>query len=293
MKLYIILLAILALAYGKPLCGCSKTMVMEVTNVYENGDTDFHYGYCENLSDGRGFTAGIIGFCTGTGDAWKMIQYYHTLTGGKDKFTPMDKALEKLAKDESQDTGSIKNYCKVFTELGLHDPKFRQAQDHIRKQMYFDPSQKAADQLGLKFTVSRGQLYDTAIEHGAGDGKDDMGSIIKYTNQQFSKDAPGKSGSTLNINGHKVDEFVWLNEFLDQRELDLKHPKDQANQGGNYWAQTTYRIKSYKYIMKNNPKYWGKTVKILDNDGKPMTVKCKIKIAKRSKFVKWFRRRIF
>ncbi|KAJ2109503.1 hypothetical protein IW146_006331, partial [Coemansia sp. RSA 922] len=66
------------------LSGCAKSLALQVTNVYENGDTAFHYEYCEDLKDGRGFTAGIAGFCSGTGDALEVVKLYHKLTGGKD-----------------------------------------------------------------------------------------------------------------------------------------------------------------------------------------------------------------
>ncbi|KAJ2376692.1 hypothetical protein IW150_001824, partial [Coemansia sp. RSA 2607] len=39
------------------LSGCAKSIALQITNIYENGDTNFHYDYCENLHDGRGFTA--------------------------------------------------------------------------------------------------------------------------------------------------------------------------------------------------------------------------------------------
>ncbi|KAJ2768597.1 hypothetical protein IWQ56_002877, partial [Coemansia nantahalensis] len=90
--------AALAASARAALGACSKDIALRITNVYENSDVKFHYDYCENIKDGRGFTSGIVGFCTGTSDAWEVIQEYHKLTGGKDAFSPMDRALAKLAK---------------------------------------------------------------------------------------------------------------------------------------------------------------------------------------------------
>ncbi|PIA14087.1 lysozyme-like protein, partial [Coemansia reversa NRRL 1564] len=161
---------------------CSKEIALRITNVYENDDTDFHYDYCENLKDGRGFTAGIAGFCTGTGDAWEIIQQYHKLTGGDDDFSAMDSTLKKYSKSESDSTKGLKDYCDVWEKLGKSDIKFQQAQDIVRNKMYYAPSQKYADELGLRFDISRAQMYDAGIQHGTGDDADGLGALIKITN---------------------------------------------------------------------------------------------------------------
>ncbi|KAJ2760887.1 hypothetical protein IWQ56_005382 [Coemansia nantahalensis] len=256
------------------MCGCAKDIAMRITNIYENGDTAFHYDYCEDLKDGRGYTAGIAGFCTGTADAWEVIQEYHRMTGGKDDFSPMDGTLSKLAKSGGASVAGLSDYCEVWEKLGKSDTKFQKAQDAIRDQMYLYPSQKAADKLGLKLDISRAQMYDTGIQHGTGDDRDGLLALIAQTSKSFTADAPGKSPSTLNINGKKVDEIVWLKKFIQVREADLKNPKEKDNQGGNYWAQTTYRTKSFSYMIDQGEFKWSKTVKLLDNDGNPTTVTC-------------------
>ncbi|KAJ2099225.1 hypothetical protein GGI09_002897 [Coemansia sp. S100] len=256
------------------LCGCAKSLALQVTNVYENGDTAFHYEYCEDLKDGRGFTAGIAGFCSGTSDAWEVIQLYHTLTGGKDDMSQFDATMAKYAESGSDSTSGLSNYCEVWKKLGTGDAKFRQAQDTIRDKMYFAPAMAQAKTLGLKTSIAQAQLYDTAIEHGAGDDADGLISLIKRTNEKVTADVAGTSNSTLNVNGHKIDEIAWLNLFLVVRTDDLEHPREKENQGGNYWAQTTYRVKSYQYAIQQKEYKWGTSVKILDNDGKPITVKC-------------------
>ncbi|KAJ1862586.1 hypothetical protein LPJ73_000722, partial [Coemansia sp. RSA 2703] len=228
-----------------------------------------------NLHDGRGFTAGIVGYCTGTGDAWDVIQEYHKLTGGNDEFSPLDSRLKKLADSGSDSTSGIGNYCKIWEKLGKSDARFRQAQDIIRDNTYIQPANKYSNDLGLRLSISQGQMYDTGVQHGTGHDADGLGSLIKRTNSKFNSDAAGDSGSTLNINGHQVDEIVWLKKFLDVRTDDLKHPRESDNQGGNYWASTVYRVKSYRYAIDQKEYNWNGSVRILDNDGKPTTVSCK------------------
>ncbi|KAJ2722907.1 hypothetical protein GGI07_002983 [Coemansia sp. Benny D115] len=273
-KLALLAVPFLAAVSDASFCGCTKSIALQVTNIYENGDTKFHYDYCENLKDGRGFTAGIAGFCSGTGDGWDVIQEYHRLTGGSDEFSSMDSYLKKYADSGSDSTTGITNYCKVWEKLGKNDANFRKAQDTIRDRLYVAPVEKYINTLGIKLSITKGQLYDTGIEHGTGTDADGLGSLISNTNAAFKSDASGDSGSTLNINGHKVDEVVWLKKFFDIREEDLKHPKEADNQGGNYWASTLYRVESYKYALDQKQYNWGNSVKFLDNDGKPTTVTC-------------------
>lgn len=51
---------------------------MELVSSAENSTLDrkAQYRYIEDIRDGRGYTAGIIGFCSGTGDMLAMVQAY-------------------------------------------------------------------------------------------------------------------------------------------------------------------------------------------------------------------------
>ncbi|KAJ2403077.1 hypothetical protein GGI23_000216 [Coemansia sp. RSA 2559] len=256
------------------MCGCAKDIAIMITGIYENGDTEPHYDYCENVGDGRGFTAGIAGFCTGTGDAWMVVEEYKTLTGSYGGFEPMVADLEKYAKDGSGSTSGLDSYCKVWKSLGTSDTNFQKAQDDIRDQQNYDPAEAAANNIGLKLDVSQGQIYDTGIQQGTGDDADGLLSIIKETSESFTSNQPGDSGSTLNINGHQVDEIVWLKKFIEVRVSHLMSPKEKDNQSGNAWAKTTYRTDSYSYIIDQKEYMWTKSVDVLDNDGKRTTVTC-------------------
>ncbi|KAJ1946158.1 hypothetical protein EC988_005599 [Linderina pennispora] len=251
---------------------CSKKIALGLTNIYENGDTAFHYDYCENIHDGRGFTAGIAGFCTGTSDAWVVLQEYHKMTGGKDEFSKYDAVMKKLDKSGSGSTSGLDGYCSVWGKLGKSDAKFRAAQDKVRDEMYFDPSQKLADKLGAQLDVTRAQLYDTTIQHGDGSDPDSVGALIKKTSASFKADAKGSSGSTLKINGHNVDEIVWLTKFLQVRTDDLKNPHNKETQ--KEWSESVTRVKSYQYVVAQKQYKWSNSIKALDNDGKATTVKC-------------------
>ncbi|KAJ2458767.1 hypothetical protein GGF42_001873 [Coemansia sp. RSA 2424] len=258
---------------GAVLHGCDKTIALEITNIYENGDADFHYNYCEDINDGRGYTSGIAGFCTGTGDAWLVIQEYHKLTGGKDKMSQFDSVLAEYAQSGNSSVTGLADYCPVWRKLGTSDKKFKKAQDTIRDSVYLSPAMVYAEKLGLRTSIAQGQLYDAGIQHGASDGPDGLGGMVKDANARVTADEAGDSGSTLSINGYKIDEVAWLKKFLVVRANVLSNPQEPPNMSGA-WTKTLYRIKSYQYAVEIKEYNWTSSARILDNDGAPTTITC-------------------
>jgi chitosanase len=58
-----------------------KEIAMQIVSSAENSTTDWkaQYAYIEDINDGRGYTGGIIGFCSGTGDMLEVVRYYTRL----------------------------------------------------------------------------------------------------------------------------------------------------------------------------------------------------------------------
>lgn len=55
-----------------------KEIAMELVSSAENSSLDWkaQYTYIEDIGDGRGYTGGIIGFCSGTGDMLGVVEDY-------------------------------------------------------------------------------------------------------------------------------------------------------------------------------------------------------------------------
>src|SRR5215470_14262683 len=55
-----------------------KEIAMELVSSAENSSLDWkaQYQYIQDIHDGRGYTGGIIGFCSGTGDMLEVVQAY-------------------------------------------------------------------------------------------------------------------------------------------------------------------------------------------------------------------------
>ena len=51
---------------------------MQLVSSAENSSLDWRaqFDYIEDIGDGRGYTAGIIGFCSGTGDMLELVEDY-------------------------------------------------------------------------------------------------------------------------------------------------------------------------------------------------------------------------
>ena len=148
---------------------------MELVSSAENSTLDWkaQYRYIEDIEDGRGYTAGIIGFCSGTGDMLVMVEAYTKAEPGNALagFLP---ALRKV-----NGTASHQGLGQPFVaawRTAAKDPAFRRAQDTERERTYFDPAVAAARQDGLG-TLGQFVYYDAMVMHGPGDDPASFGGI--------------------------------------------------------------------------------------------------------------------
>src|SRR5262245_48667588 len=61
-----------------------KDIAPRLVSSAENSSLDWRaqFGYVEDIDDGRGYTAGIIGFCSGTGDMLELVEAYRAAKPG-------------------------------------------------------------------------------------------------------------------------------------------------------------------------------------------------------------------
>ena len=64
---------------GSGLTANQKAVAEAMTSIWENDTPLLDYAYSENIHDGRGYTSGRAGFCTGTGDAIQVVDCYDKL----------------------------------------------------------------------------------------------------------------------------------------------------------------------------------------------------------------------
>jgi chitosanase len=190
-----------------------KDIAMQLVSSAENSSLDWkaQYGYIEynvehNEKENRGYTAGIIGFTSRTHDMLELVRYYVRIAPGN-VLTPYLPVLEKV-----DGTPSKQGLGRPFEEAwkaAAKDAKFREAQDHERDRVYFDPAVDQAKADGLQ-ELGQFLYYDAIVMHGPGDDRNSFGGI---RTRAMNKAKPPSRGG---------DEPAYLNAFLDARKEAMK-----------------------------------------------------------------------
>ncbi|MGA6152628.1 chitosanase [Stenotrophomonas sp. NPDC087984] len=185
-----------------------KEIAMKLVSSAENSSLDWRaqFKYIEDIGDGRGYTAGIIGFCSGTGDMLDLVEYYTEQKPGNvlAKYLP---ALRDVDGTDSHD-GLDPNFTKDWKKAAA-DKAFQDAQEHERDRVYFNPAVKQGKSDGVG-ALGQFIYYDAIVMHGPGDSKYGFGGIRKTA---LSKAKPPAQGG---------NETTYLNAFLDARKEAMK-----------------------------------------------------------------------
>jgi chitosanase len=181
-----------------------KEIAMELVSSAENSSLDWkaQYKYIEDIGDGRGYTAGIIGFCSGTGDMLDLVTLYDTRKPGNvlSKYLP---ALRKVNGSDSH-SGLGSSFVSAW-KTAAKDTVFQQAQNDERDRVYFNPSVSQAKSDGLR-ALGQFIYYDAIVMHGPGDDPVSFGGIRKTAMKKAKTPAQGGN------------ETTYLNAFLDARK---------------------------------------------------------------------------
>ncbi|WP_443079376.1 chitosanase [Streptomyces sp. P5-A9] len=185
-----------------------KEIAMRLVSSAENSSLDWkaQYGYIEDIGDGRGYTDGIIGFCTSTHDTLELVELY-TKRKPENVLAKYLPALRNVDGSDSHD-GLDPNFPKDWKKAAK-DTAFHQAQNDERDQVYFNPAVKQgkADGIGV---LGQFAYYDTLLMHGSGRDATSFGSIRK---KALTKAKPPAKGG---------DEKKYLSAFLDARVWAMK-----------------------------------------------------------------------
>nr|WP_239135168.1 chitosanase [Streptomyces sp. SID12488] len=185
-----------------------KEIAMQLVSSAENSSLDWkaQYQYIEDIGDGRGYTAGIVGFCSGTGDMLELVQAYTQAKPGN----VLAKYLPALKRVNGSDSHSgLGDAFVADWRTAAKDKTFQQAQDAERDRVYFDPAVKQAKSDGLR-TLGQFIYYDAIVMHGPGDDTVSFGGIRKTALRKAKTPAQGG------------DETAYLNAFLDARKAAMK-----------------------------------------------------------------------
>ncbi|EPH46438.1 chitosanase [Streptomyces aurantiacus] len=213
-----------------------KEIAMKLVSSAENSSLDWkaQYKYIEDIGDGRGYTAGIIGFCSGTGDMLDLVELYAKRKPGNvlAKYLP---ALREVDGSDSHE-GLDPNYTKDWAKAAK-DPVFQQAQNDERDRVYFDPAVKRGKADGIG-TLGQFAYYDAIVMHGDGGDRTSFTNIRK---RALTKAKPPAQGG---------DEVTYLHAFLDARVWAMK--QEQAHEDTSR-VDTAQRVFLNKKNLSLNP----------------------------------------
>ncbi|MBO0515055.1 chitosanase [Streptomyces beijiangensis] len=180
-----------------------KEIAMKLVSSAENSSLDWkaQYKYIEDIGDGRGYTAGIIGFCSGTHDMLDLVELYTARVPGNAlaKYLP---ALRKVDGTDSH-SGLGSGFVSAW-KTAAKDTAFQTAQNDERDRVYFDPAVKQGKTDGIG-TLGQFAYYDAIVMHGDGDDSTSFSSIRKRALAKAKTPAQGGN------------ETTYLNAFLDAR----------------------------------------------------------------------------
>ncbi|MGP3948862.1 chitosanase [Streptomyces sp. 7N604] len=192
-----------------------KDIAMRLVSSAENSSLDWkaQYKYIEDIGDGRGYTAGIIGFCSGTGDMLDLVELYTDRKPGN----PLAKYLPALRRVNGTDShaGLGSGFVRAWKPAAA-DPAFQKAQNDERDRLYFNPAVKRAKADGLR-ALGQFAYYDAIVMHGDGGDRDGFGSIRRNA---LKKAKPPSQGG---------NETTYLNAFLDARKVAMKHEEAHSD----------------------------------------------------------------
>ncbi|MET7983437.1 chitosanase [Streptomyces sp. NPDC005281] len=185
-----------------------KELAQEIVASAENSTLNWHeaYGYIEDIGDGQGYTAGVIGFCTGTHDLLTLVERYTGAhpANGLARYLPALRKVDGTDSHEGLDPGFVAAWRHEATA-----PAFRKAQDDERDRIYFDPAVRLAKLDGLG-TLGQFIYYDAIVLHGPGTGPDGFYGLRERAGREAKP--PSEGG----------DEKAYLDIFLDIRREAMK-----------------------------------------------------------------------
>ena len=189
----------------------TKEVAMQLVSSAENSSLDWRaqFSYIEDIGDGRGYTAGIIGFCSGTGDMLQVVRAYTRAKPGNRlaRFVP---ALRRV-----NGTDSHRGLGRAFVTAwrrSAADPAFQRAQTRERDSGYFRPALRLARADGLG-ALGQFAYYDAAVVHGV-------------EGLRGVRDRALAAAGTPSAGG---DETAYLDAFLDERVVEMRKEAAHEN----------------------------------------------------------------
>ena len=181
-----------------------KSVALQLVSSAENSTLNWRgeFGYLEDIGDGRGYTGGIVGFCSGTSDMLALVTEYTRRSPGNKlaRFLPALRTVDGSDSHAGLDPG-----FPAAWKAAAADPVFQKTQEDERDRMYFAPAVALASADRVR-ALGQFAYYDAAVMHG-------QSGLRSIRAEAMKKAKTPKQGG---------DETVWLSAFLDARVREMR-----------------------------------------------------------------------
>ncbi|GAB7043350.1 MULTISPECIES: chitosanase [Catenuloplanes] len=186
-----------------------KEIAMKLVSSAENSSLNWRaqYGYVEDIRDGRGYTGGIVGFTSGTGDMLPVVRRYVAARPKNNRLARYLPALTRVNGTASH-AGLDPGFPAAWRAAAA-DPAFRAAQDAERDRVYFNPAVGQAKKDGLR-ALGQFAYYDAMVMHGPGADPASFGGIRAAATRRARTPAQGGG------------EVAYLTAFLNARTAAMR-----------------------------------------------------------------------
>ncbi|MER6674310.1 chitosanase [Streptomyces sp. NPDC000983] len=191
-----------------------KELALKVTASAEFSSLNWRLGYAsvEDNGDGCGYTAGVVGFCTGTHDLLALVERYTE----KYPDNALARYLPALREVDGTDSHEGLEGFPAAWRAEAKQQAFRDAQDEERDSVYFDPAVRLAKLDGLG-TLGQFIYFDAMVLHGPDLSANGFYGLRERALHEAK--LPAKGGS----------EKAYLDIFLDIRKQAMLRKKATAD----------------------------------------------------------------
>jgi chitosanase len=217
-----------------------KKIAEQLTSLWENDTAKVAYDYAEDIKDGRGYTSGRAGFCTGTGDAIVVLACYAAAKPGNrmEKYLPVLATLEEKfvrsnGKANQGSTAGLDGWASDWS-AAASDTAFTGCQDAVVDAVYYGTAMQHAARKGFTTALTKAAFYDAQINMGDDNPTYGMKAMITAADK-----ATGPIGNPPSLE----EERRWLGNFLQVRARIMFNDEPT-------WRSNMYRLATYEKLRR-------------------------------------------